>query len=650
MRPYRILLYSCIYLSFTAFFCAAFAQQGIVDSVERRLARADLSPKERIDALNTLAREYVYVSFSKSFSLADSALRYSIHTNYPIGQAYAYRVLASLSTNRGLFFSANQYLEKAKIIFENANDSIGLANLYITYGHAAKVQRDYPTAIIYHKKALELFKKFNIKERIGISLVNVAESEMMNKQIESAEKNVSLAASILEELKNYSALTVCYRVQGIIAFNRGQIPQAERILKRALALTDSLHQLHQAQSDAAIQVCMQMAEIAKIKKDNKQEFFYLKKAVEWVNLEEYPRHLRTVYLALSAYYIRMNQNEKASYTIEQYKIIDDTISIRQNHDMSTLFQTTTKYTRMEEEFSHMKTESLEHQKLIKQQAFNISVAVIGLIICMILIGVMILLIKERDKLNVDLQEKNEELKKLNITKNKFFSIVAHDLKSPLKSLQGMLNLIATNNLSPDIFQKITSTLNRDLGSTLDFADNLILWAKSQMENQPPIPQAIFLKDICDAVSVQLKPQSSQKNIQLCFDISSTIAVWCDSFQLEFVIRNLISNAIKFSWVEGRVEISASIVGEFARIQVKDFGTGIADVQQAALFDVGLRSVPGTQGEKGTGLGLVLCKEFVEENAGSIYVSSQEGLGTTFFIELPLATPAHGSEIPTTFAQ
>jgi signal transduction histidine kinase len=234
------------------------------------------------------------------------------------------------------------------------------------------------------------------------------------------------------------------------------------------------------------------------------------------------------------------------------------------------------------------------------------------------------------------EEKSRKLEMLNSTKDKFFSIVAHDLKGPLNSLSSFSNLLAhdLHLMSPQEIKIIAQELNKSVKNTSRLTENLLTWARLQMNSLQHYPVLVDLNKVLEENVALFHASARQKNIQLDIQSVPDLKICADESQLRFVLRNLIANALKFTRPEGTIRIVTALDKEEVIISVVDNGVGISEEIIEKIFRIDAKhSTIGTAGEKGTGLGLVLCKEFVEKNGGRIEVTSELGKGSTFSIYL-----------------
>jgi len=235
---------------------------------------------------------------------------------------------------------------------------------------------------------------------------------------------------------------------------------------------------------------------------------------------------------------------------------------------------------------------------------------------------------------LDIELKNIQLELVNGEKNKLFSIVAHDLRSPLASIQSYLELLTAFPLKEEEKKEIELKLLSLTINTSNMMGNLLSWSKSQLDGvQVNIQSLNLMKTMRDMLKVEASI-AHEKNIMLTHQINENIYVSADANMLLLVVRNLVNNAIKFTPEGGNIQIVA-IQENDCQIVVTDSGQGIAEADQKYVFSLKAKSTFGTNNEKGVGLGLILCKEFIELQKGSIGFISKEGLGTSFTISLPM---------------
>jgi PAS domain S-box-containing protein len=246
-------------------------------------------------------------------------------------------------------------------------------------------------------------------------------------------------------------------------------------------------------------------------------------------------------------------------------------------------------------------------------------------------------ISEQKESEEKIRKINIELAEINATKDKFFSIISHDLRSPLSGLMQILFIIAEDYDSlpnEEKLQMITDVANTSK-KTYELMENLLEWSSIQTGTIPLYPKKLTLLMLLKNLEELYTQNLKSKEITLKIDVGPEISVFADKKMIETILRNLISNAIKFTHPNGTVSVSAEPGNDFVVIKVMDTGVGIKKEKLSELFQVDkVESTPGTAKETGTGLGLILCKELVEKQNGKMWVESKEDEGTTFYFTLP----------------
>ncbi|MCK5537932.1 MAG: PAS domain S-box protein [Bacteroidales bacterium] len=246
-------------------------------------------------------------------------------------------------------------------------------------------------------------------------------------------------------------------------------------------------------------------------------------------------------------------------------------------------------------------------------------------------------IEKRKKVELALKENEAKLRESNKTKDKFFSIIAHDLRSPFNAILGFSNLLLKNHGKYDEQnrEKLIKPIESSASETLKLLDNLLDWATAQTNKIEFIPKQNSLKNIFSDIILQTELIAKQKGISLSYQLDNEIAIYADEYMLNSILRNLISNAIKFTEKNGKIELKADENYKNIIISVSDTGIGINQKSQEKIFDISEKTTTkGTENEKGTGLGLILCKEFIEKHGGEIWMESKENIGSTFSFSIP----------------
>jgi len=241
-------------------------------------------------------------------------------------------------------------------------------------------------------------------------------------------------------------------------------------------------------------------------------------------------------------------------------------------------------------------------------------------------------VTERKTTEMQLLKFSEELKELNATKDKFFSIIAHDLKTPFNSILGLSEILKDEAKHLDIatIEQYSGIIHSTSKNTFRLLENLLDWARIQQSQISFHPAPVILKKTVNDIVEMMVEKANSKMIAVINYVPSKLIVTADENMLKTVLRNLISNALKFTPVNGKIEIRAVLVGNTVEVSIEDTGTGMTKEDIGKIFKIGSSfSKRGTENEKGTGLGLMLCKEFVEKHGGKIWIESEVGKGSTF---------------------
>ena len=234
-----------------------------------------------------------------------------------------------------------------------------------------------------------------------------------------------------------------------------------------------------------------------------------------------------------------------------------------------------------------------------------------------------------------LEEKTQQLTELNSLKNKLFSVIAHDLKNPIYALRNLFRNIQQYDLPGDEIKIMIPEVVNELTYTTGLMENLLQWAKSQMNAEAIKPQLLDISKVTSEVLQLLRLQAEAKHIYISTKIERPVYVYADKDMINLVLRNLLSNAIKFTPDKGTISIEARELRSHIEVCVQDTGTGISQDNLRKLMVEDLYySTKGTEGEAGTGLGLMLCKEFLSRNGGKMHVQSEPGKGSIFTFTLP----------------
>lgn len=613
-----------------------------LNTSEKDLEDKDLIYIDSIETLNILSRNLTFIDTEKSMEYAQTALDLSIKYNYENGKAYAYRNLSNLYTVNDIYFLGMDYIQTAIKIFENQNDSSGIANCYISLGFIYRGLNNIEDEIKYFKSAFEIFNRSNIQSRIGVAAHNLGETYFNSGDLENSRKLTLYAIGINKSIQQISVLSSCYKVMGLLELSQKDYEEAERYFQNALDISQQLGK--SSQKIATIESMISLAKIYHIKGEHEREISLFKQADEFSKTYNLPNYLPIIYNEMVLHYLDENQLEMAHKYLIEYKVISDNININNLKDKTDLVNKLIYLHTLEEEKKY-----LEQTKILQRESIRIRnlLLIITLFFSILLVWFILKIKRINNKIknaNRTLTDQNETIKSQNArlevlvsTKDKLFSIIAHDLRSPFNSILGFSNLLLEDikEFSTEQITHQIGLINRSAKATLDLLDKLLEWAKNQMGLTNFNPENLKLNQIIKDVIATLDSSAHIKNISLDYTPLDEIEIFADPNMLRTIIRNLVQNSIKFTPANGKIEIFALNKPKHIEISVSDNGIGMNKETKDNLFLIGKTNIKsGTANEKGTGLGLILCKEFIEKHKGQIWIESKEDQGSTFSFSIP----------------
>ncbi len=538
---------------------------------------------------------------------------------------YAYKKKGDLKKALEAFFQSAAYAKKTK----HKKGEAGACN---AIGSVYRVQGNYPTALYYYNLGITQLRILADSSNLAISLMNTGELYRTQHILDTALLYFKESGEIFD-LKGYK-IGIAYNIGniGLVYAEQGKHIRAEEYILKA---TKILEELGDTYPIAVYNTYM--ADIYKAKGDMPRALEYAQHSYSLAKADELKEQIRDASQKLSKLYGADKAYEKAFFYQEEYLAYRDSINNEETiHKMADL--------RTEYEVSQKQVEvDLLNQE--KQTSRIIKISLLGLLLAVGALAVVyIKRNKEKNAANKllskqkrQLKIQHSELEVLNTTKDKFFSIVSHDLRGSVSSFKGLSTIMKLSLAEKkyDEIAKIVEMLDTSSNQLSSLLNNLLAWAVNQQGKFPYNPATLKLIDLVDDVLASISINAIAKQVIIKNNVGK-LMVWADSESLKTIIRNLVSNAIKFTPNAGLVEVSAIAHTDTVDIVIADNGVGInADKLKTIFSPNELTSSAGTQGEKGLGLGLQLAYDFAKMNKGSILVESEEGVGSTFTIKLPV---------------
>ncbi|MBL7966630.1 MAG: tetratricopeptide repeat-containing sensor histidine kinase [Prolixibacteraceae bacterium] len=522
---------------------------------------------------------------------------------------------------------------KALDLCEQTNDSLLIAKVNHNLGMIYDELEDYDEAISYFNKSLEFSQAIRDSALIAKSFQNIAISFQNKKDLEKAIQYNQMADQIARMKKDTVMIIDVINNLGTIAYDQKKFDESLANYEKALDLYIKVKD-RQGMALAYNNIGLVYLE----KKDYKRALSYFNQSLELANELKMTDFIGLVYGNLTVYYEELKDYKNAYYYYDKYNILNDSLSGEKKSKMIRQIQARFQLKKNTRELEELKQNNQSQIKAIKTaKLIQVYLVIITLLVVLFMAATFYLLVKEK-RLARELHVKTDQLKELNVSKDKFFSIIAHDLKNPFNVLVGYTSILKADLevFTREELQQIISDLNQAAENGFDLLQNLLVWSRTQTNQIHTLKTPFKLLEVFEQVKALVDLNLISKQQQLLADIDPQLVVFADKEMISTVLRNLIFNAIKFSPKNSKIEVISSLEGDTAQIRVIDYGIGIAPELIVNLFEIGKNTTyPGTEGESGTGLGLAICREFVEKNDGKIWIESKLGEGSVFYFTIPV---------------
>ena len=665
----RIILFSFIY---TITIPSLQAQQKKIDSLLQIInsnsikETSSVNDTVYINSLIELGKSYRYVNSDTVIVIATKTLDLSIESEYNSGIIDSYYLHANFYSDNGKSESAIRNYRKALSFitdkqYRNKELELlnSLASEYIYLGDYSKALSGYLKGIdlasevdnkkllsmmneniasLYssqkeYEQALEFYDKVTaINAKIGDELFsaetysNIAQIYSKSKRFDYAMFNVNKAISIFEKNKKLNWLSHSYRVKGEIYLDQENYKWAVYWFKQS-------EQIHEKIDSERLKINL-FNGISKAYYGLKDDHLAMKYANKGYTIASTLNSIQGQKECANTLYLIHKRNNDFSISLyyhEIHKTLSDSLTRNDNKKGLSLLKAKTDYQKEKELLIETNEKALAKQRKI------IYLSLVALLILGVIIFIVIRSQRIQKRLNKKLnlktnliRKRESELKELNKTKNKLFSIIGHDLRGPIGALQELLRLFSLGEIKKDELISFVPKLKSDVDNVLFTLNNLLYWGQSQMNGSSTKPKTFSITNLINRNMKLLSEMANNKSIQIRNHIAEHSMVFADQNQIDIVVRNLISNAIKFTPENGLISIYGIEKEEYWEIQIQDTGVGISkDIQDKIFLNSATVTTYGTNHEKGTGLGLSLCKEMIEKNNGKIWVNSDIHIGATF---------------------
>ena len=646
----------------TCFLLSAIAEWGSAQGLENLLTSLDKAGTDslKIAAYQELVNHYRYSNGDSARHYAYKGLEYARQNKYLTGEAHMINHLGQVNERHGRLDQAKDHYLEARALYLSLKNEKGVAATTNGLGVVAGRTGKYDEATRYFLEALALYEEIEYTEGVVQCYIKLG---VVNDHLGNSENALKyyLKAEELNATNPSSGawLTLMNNI-GIIYGRRNDLTTAIKYFKRGLqhsdpvkftgihiALLGSLGLSYEKSGVADSAWYFQQQALSMARQNNlpeeesrslvnlaalvrrtdpAQSLILLHEALAIAESIQQLKLMTEVYEAMIGLYKESSDYRLALALTEKRQILKDSLfSLEKSREIANL-HATQELSRQENEIRHL---ALKNERSIFQRNFMIAIALIAIA----MIGIVWFYNTRISNLNRELIARQSELRNSNTIKDKLFSILGHDLRAPLNRVIGLLSVLSLKNRSEDEIP-IIEKLRLQSQNTLETLDNLLMWGQKQLKGIRLNQQTLNATDQIRKSIFLTSDYAAQKNIQIVDNIPGDLHIYADPSHFDFIIRNLLSNAIKFSHSGGTVTIEAVPLADKEVIfSIRDSGVGIPPDLQKKIFSPGNESLQGTWNEKGTGIGLMLCREYVIENGGKLWVESKEGIGSTFYFSV-----------------
>jgi signal transduction histidine kinase len=656
------------------------AQQQQVDSLLNELTRADHAAKSNV--YFRLSQLYSNTDINKSISYGGEALNYAasgqdqikvyLHLgglylkigNIPKAVEQYERSLAlSSEINDGenqakarvalggawfiagnLAESLSNYLQALRF-YEERNNSGNLVNIYNGLANIYAKQNNFSKALEYNLKAITIYEASSDRFRALIGYEQVGNMYLKQGNYSKAEEYFLRSLRVYIDLKNRAGAASARIQLGNVNFTAARYASAARYYLEALASSRQLKMLPlQATSYNGL------AQVYEKEGRYDEAIMAAKQASEIARSSGLKIELDLAYETLSRLYSTTSKPDKAITFSSLSKNIKDSLyndsTLKQLADLQLRYDSEKKQKQIE--IQQKEQQVLASELLRERQLRNTFIAALVFVTLAFVVFIYLFtqnkriaqnLVKQKKELEETTNEiirQKEELGQLNNVKDRFFSIISHDLRNNLTTMKLYFDLVSNKDYTPgEDTKELTTQISSSVENTIDLLENLLVWAQAQIKGITVNPRIIDVYELAQDNINLLGGTAHHKGITLLNKTEPGLTLFADADMVNLVVRNLVSNAIKFTRPGGMVTLETGNKNGVVELSITDNGVGISAASLEKMFVKNQNpSTLGTGNEKGTGLGLLLCKEFVEKNNGRITVTSTEGAGSTFTISLP----------------
>ena len=627
MKKSTLLLLSLIFLS------KLFASSNPdVDSLYKRLINVEDSLKAKV--LNEISWELRNSEPEKSIDYGIEAIKFAEknkdYENLVKAHSYigvAYRILGNYSEAIDYHYKGLELAKKHGETEQEGYAYINIGNLHINQGY-------YYNALENLNIAVEIAEKAGNKRMLGYVYLNIGRAQMLREEHFEALENFNKALELRVEIDQVSGQAVCYKYIGDIY---SEIKEYDKALENYKKTFEVLNK--ESDMDLFASAHTMIAKIYLEIGNYELAENYVNKSLEIAQGVGAKLIIRDDIKILSDISLKTKDFKSASKYLEYIIEYNDTLFNQELSEKMFNLEYRFEKQRKQAEFDLLsKDKKIQELELRRAKTSNIALLVILVLITVMFVYILISLKNRREK-NILLEKQKAELDKINKTKDRMFLIISHDLRGPIGNLKSIIEMLLEDEeiIQNKSLLETFGVFMKSVQSVGDLLENLLLWAKSQRGDINFDPENITLNTVINRNLQLFKSIADIKGIEFQIDMDDSFEVFADKNMLLTIVRNIISNAIKYTPKKGKITIKVERDTQFNKVSISDTGIGFDKNTANKIFDTkSFYTTVGTNNEAGSGLGLLLCKEFTELNGGEIWAESEPSKGAKFFFTVPVS--------------
>lgn len=634
MTPVKAIFLMFFFSFFTNTIHAQKTVYKTIDSLKTILKKAE-NDSVKIAALSNLSSYAEYIGPDNTINFAKQALFYSQKTNNQKQISIAYVNLGIAYEIKSDYHHALQNFYKALEVSEKLNDTKELINLYNNIGLIYIDLKNHKQGILFYNKALALSYRTKNQRNISLLLNNIGDVYLQQEEYKKALNYFYKSLIINKKIEDTRGIGINLTNIGISFINIKNYEKGIEMLNKSLENYGDNVNLYNTYNNYELgRAYYLMSQDVRYTNDKTS---YVDKSIHLLEdvLKEFTKYNSLKEIQETNYFLAKCYKMKGKYEIalnsfEKYSTIKDSIFSKETEKKMVNLE-------FQREIS-LRDQQIEIQTLrIKSDTRKFYLLVTISATVATLLGLFLFLYISKRRNNEQLKEKNAVISNINSQKDKFYSIIAHDLKGPFNGFLGLTELMAEDidNMSTEEIKFAASNMSISAKNLFNLLENLLEWSRMEQNLIPYTPKQYQLESfVLDSIII-LRDNASKKEISINTEIPNSLAIFADKNMFQAIIRNIVLNAIKFTHKKGTIYIKAIEELNNIIITVKDTGIGMSPKIINNLFKIDVKNNRiGTEDEPSTGLGLILCKEFIEKHNGKIWTESEEGNGSTFFISFP----------------